>query len=89
MTDIVDRYAELHAHISEVEAEMSTLKAQLVAAGEPTIKGTFVKAVISTSKPRITVDWRSVAAELKAPPEIVDTYTKVGEPVTTLRLHAN
>lgn len=86
--NLVDRYAELHAQITEMNSEMALLKAQLIAVGESNIKGTFVRAAVTTSKPRVTVDWKAVAEELEAPEPLVAIHTKVGEPVTSIRLYA-
>ena len=86
--NLVDRYAELHAQITEMNSEMALLKAQLIAVGESNIKGTFVRAAVTTSKPRVTVDWKAVAQELEAPEPLVALHTKVGEPVVSVRLYA-
>jgi hypothetical protein len=72
-----------------MQTQAEVLKAQLIASGQTNIRGTFVKATISTSKPRTTVDWKSISAELQAPQDLIDSYTKVGDPVTSLRLYAN
>lgn len=87
---LVDRYAELHANKNDIEAEMSVIKAQLEATGQPRIKGTFVTATIITSAPARRTDWKSVAAEMKPPAEIIALHTKTAEAgTTTLRLVAN
>lgn len=89
LSDIVDRYAELHSQINDMQAEAEVLKAQLIASGTPSIRGTFVKATVTTSKPRVTVDWKGLAADLNLPQDLIDAFTKVGDPVTSLRLYAN
>lgn len=86
--NLVDRYAEIHAQITELNTEMALLKSQLIATGDTNIKGTFVRAAIATSKPRVTVDWKAVAEELEAPEPLVAIHTKVGEPVISIRLYA-
>ncbi len=88
LSTLVDQFAEVHAQINALQAQSDSLKAQLIASGEASIPGTFVRAAITTSKPRQTVDWKGVAAELEAPPEVVSAYTKIGDPVTSLRLYA-
>ncbi len=88
IVNLVDRYAELHAQLSEINAEMGTLKAQLVAVGDTNLSGTFIRAAITTSKPRITVDWKAVAAELEAPEPLIALHTKVGDPIVSVRLYA-
>ena len=88
LTTLVNDYAEVHAEIAALQARSEELKAQLIASGETKIPGTFVKAVITTTKPRVTTDWKGVAAELHAPQDVIDTFTKVGEPTTSVRLYA-
>lgn len=88
IVNLVDRYAELHAQLSEINAEMGTLKAQLVAVGDTNLSGTFIRAAITTSKPRITVDWKAVAADLEVPEPIIALHTKVGDPIVSVRLYA-
>jgi hypothetical protein len=88
LTTLVDSYAEIHAQISALQDKADALKAELIASGEQKIPGTFVKAVITTTKPRVTTDWRGVATEVHAPQAIIDAFTKTGEPTTSVRLYA-
>lgn len=88
LTDLVDRYAEIHAKLSELEAEQAVLKAQLIASGQTKIPGSFVKVVLTTSKPTVRTDWKGLAAELKPPQDLIDIYSKPVEPVTSVRLYA-
>lgn len=87
LVNTVDRFAELHAQINALTEEANALKAELIASGESTIKGTFVKASVSVSAPRVTVDWRSVSEQLNPPEELVKACTKVGNPVASVRLY--
>jgi hypothetical protein len=88
LTTLVNQYAEVHAELNALQAESDELKARLIASGETKIPGTFVKAVITTSKPRVTTDWKGVASELHAPQTIIDAFTKTGEPAVSVRLYA-
>lgn len=88
LVDLVDRLAEVHALINELEAEQTVLKAQLVASGQPKIPGSFVKAVLTTTKPSVRTDWKGLAAELKPSQDLIDIYSKPVEPVTSVRLYA-
>jgi hypothetical protein len=88
MTDLVDNYADLHAQINELTAKAEALKAELIATGEKQVRGTFVKATISVSAPRVTVDYKGLVAELAPPEPLIQAHTKVGAPVTSVRLYA-
>jgi hypothetical protein len=88
MTDLVDRYAEVHAELNALQEKADALKAELIATGEKHIKGTFIKATVSVSAPRVTTDWKGVVAELAPPQELLQAYTKVGSPVASVRLYA-
>lgn len=87
LTQTVDRFAELHAEISRLTEEANTLKAELIASGEKQIKGTFVKASVTVSAPRVTTDYRGLVAELNPPPELIQAWTTVGNPSTSVRLY--
>ena len=87
---LVDRYAELHAQVSEAQAEMMVIKAQLIATGQTRIKGTFITASITTAAPARRTDWKGVATELGATADVIAAHTATAEEgVTTLRLVAN
>lgn len=86
LSDVVDRLADVHAQINQLTAQADELKAELAAQGPGQITGTFLKAVVNTSAPRKTVDWRGVAEELKPTPDLVSAHTKIGNPVTSVRL---
>lgn len=88
MTDLVDNYADLHAQINELTAKAEALKAELIASGEKQVRGTFVKATISVSAPRVTTDYKGLVAELNPPVELIQAYAKVGSPVASVRLYA-
>jgi hypothetical protein len=91
MTDlhsVVDRFAELQATINDLTEQASLLKAELIASGESKIAGTFVRATISVSAPRVTVDYKGLVAELAPPEPLIQAHTKVGAPVTSVRLYA-
>jgi hypothetical protein len=88
LTQIVDEYAEVHAEISRLEERAKALRDNLIQSGESVAKGTFLKAVISTSAPRVTTDWKGVCTAINPPPELIQAKTKVGDPVTSVRLLA-
>ena len=88
MTDLVDRYAEVHAEINALQEKAEALKAELIASGEKQVRGTFVKATISVSAPRVTTDYKGLVAELNPPAELIQAYAKVGSPVASVRLYA-
>lgn len=87
MTQIVDRYAELHAEINKLTEQADALKAELIASGEKQVAGTFVKASITVSAPRVTTDYKGLVAELSPPDDLIQAYTKVGAPVASVRLY--
>lgn len=87
LTQIVDRYAEIHAEISKLTAQADALKAELIASGEKQVAGTFVKASITVSAPRVTTDYKGLVEELNPPAELISAYVKVGNPVTSVRLY--
>ena len=88
MSDLVDNYAELHAQINDLTEKANALKAELIASGEKQIKGSFIKATISVSAPRVTVDYKGIVAELAPPEPLIQAHTKVGTPVASVRLYA-
>lgn len=91
MTDlhaVVDRFAELQATINDLTEQANLLKAELIASGETKVAGTFVRATISVSAPRVTVDYKGLVAELAPPEPLIQAHTKVGAPVTSVRLYA-
>lgn len=88
LSTLVDQFAELHATINRLQAESDALKAQLIASGEASISGTFVRAAITTSKPPVKVDYKAVVAELDVPQEVIAAHTSLGKPVTSVRLYA-
>lgn len=87
ITQIVDRYAEIHSQLSALTEQADALKAELIATGEKQIKGTFVKASIAVSAPRVTTDYKAVVAELNPPKDLILAHTKVGSPTTSVRLY--
>lgn len=88
LPDLVDRYADVHSQISALKEKADDLKAQLLASGEKQIKGTFVKASISVSAPPVSVDWKGIVTELAPPEPVIQAHTKVGSPVSAVRLYA-
>lgn len=87
VSELVDRYAEIHSQLSALTEQANELKAQLIATGESRIKGTFVSASITVSAPRVTTDYKGLVEELNPPAELISAYVKVGNPVTSVRLY--
>ena len=44
LTQVVDRYAEIHSEISKLTERANDLKAELIASGQKQVSGTFVRA---------------------------------------------
>lgn len=72
------REAKAHAEL-EAEAAVNGLKAILLSGQAETMQGDGWKVSWKKTKGRTTVDWKALAAELRAPEHLVQKYTRISE----------
>lgn len=85
---VVDRLAQVKAQIAELQAEETTLKAELAATGEPVIEGMYHRASISSCDGKVVIDWRAIAEHFNPSRQLVTAHTSQGEAYVTVRVSA-
>ena len=78
VTETVDKYILLQAEIKRKTEELETLGAEIKSFGPCKLVGTA--GVVSAVAGRKTTEWKLVCAAANVPQDVVDKYTKIGNP---------
>lgn len=85
---IVDKLGLLAAAAADIDMQSKALKAELILAGVESLEGAKYRAAVSHCPGRSTVNWRALAEHLGASPALVEEFTEIGTPYSTVRISA-
>lgn len=88
LTTVVDRLAQLKAHIANLKAEEAILKDQLIASGESVVDGLWHRAAISECTGKTIIDWRAVAEFYKPSRQLITAHTSQANDYFVVRVSA-
>ena len=80
VTETVDKYIRLKAEIESKSAELETLGVEIKSFGPCKLVGTAGLVEVSEVAGRKTTEWKLVCAAANVPQDVVDKYTKIGNP---------
>lgn len=80
VTETVDKYILLQAEIKRKTEELETLGAEIKSFGPCKLVGTAGLVEVSEVAGRKTTEWKLVCAAANVPQDVVDKYTKIGNP---------
>jgi hypothetical protein len=84
---VVDELTEVQTLIAVLESREANLKAKLIATGLKEVCGSRTRAVISTTKPGVTVSWKQLAESFKPSESELAAFSTPKDAVTSVRLY--
>jgi len=85
----VDRLGQLAAEAEAISLEAARLRAELEAAGLPTIAGAMYRATFAQCKGATRTDWKTIAAKFKPSRQLIAAHTTTGKESTRMNITAH
>ena len=83
---IIDEYGSIDAEIKRLTKQKESLSVQIKESGAGKFTGSIYAALVYDVKPRITIDWETIALKFNPSHQLITAHTKTGEPSLTLKV---
>lgn len=86
LSAIIDELGSIRAEIKRLEAQDKALTAQIKSAGAGTYTGAVWQALAYPVKPRISIDWETIAKKFSPSHQLITAHTSTGDGSISVKL---
>jgi hypothetical protein len=83
---IVDEYGSIDAEIKRLTKQKESLSVQIKESGAGRYTASIYEALVFDVKPRVTVDWETIALKFNPSHQLITAHTKTGEASLSLKV---
>lgn len=83
---IIDEYGSIDAEIKRLTKQKESLSVQIKESGAGRYTAAIYEALVYEVKPRVTVDWETIALKFNPSHQLITAHTKTGEPSLSLKV---
>jgi hypothetical protein len=83
---IIDEYGSIDSEIKRLTKQKDSLSVQIKESGAGRYTASIYEALVYDVKPRITIDWESIALKFNPSHQLITAHTKTGEASLSLKV---
>jgi len=83
---IIDEYGSIDSEIKRLTKQKEALSVQIKESGAGRYTASIYEALVFDVKPRITVDWETIALKFNPSHQLITAHTKTGEASLSLKV---
>jgi hypothetical protein len=83
---IIDEYGSIDSEIKRLTKQKEALSVQIKESGAGRYTAAIYEALVYDVKPRITIDWETIALKFNPSHQLITAHTKAGEPSLSLKV---